>query len=255
MLFFEKAIQSAWKGKNGIIYPILIRLMTGVLRLVLYISIFLLMTSLSDIELSSGLVFKVTIYGFLILFFLSLVWWIFSASCRLMCFHAMADGGGKPHGKGEWLGDLPVMLGIDVIFGLLKWLCIGAMISGFIGLIVGQSVLSVLSVSLGGVIAIVCSVLQPAVTAQRIVDGPGFLCAVKNAIDKIIHYPARMMCVRFLPGIVSISLYAAAGWEGLTGDGLVMCILLVAGVLISLINPVFWTEFARNPNPYTETGH
>ena len=244
MQFFSKAFESAWKGKSGVFYPILIQFMTGILRLTLYLALVILVLKLFELHPTSDLLFSISVWGFLFIFFNALAWWFFSASCRVMWFHHFAAAGSPSRSSKNWLGDLPVMLGIDVVFGVLKWLNISAVLFGIVGIFNNASQLSLISVAVGGVLALICSVLQPAVTAQRMVDGPGLLNAVRNAVNNIVHFPARTLCIRFLPGIVSISCYASAIWMGLIGYGMIMLFLTISGVVISLIQPVFWTELA-----------
>ncbi len=238
--FVWESIRSARRGIAGIFYPILLRMMQGVLRLGL-LSTFLLII-IWHVEF--GISPEAAVWLGCLVGFLLGSWWIFSASCRLMWWKMMAAGSEKSAMHGSWLRDLPAVLGLDLVFGATVWLCVGAMTGGIFGMMMARPLIGAIVAVGSGMLALVGSVLHPAVLANRLVWGHGLMWSVRNAVGQLIRNPARMLVVLFIPTFTSLTLYGLAVCEAILGNVFLMGGLVAGGVLISLIKPVFWTEFA-----------
>ena len=90
--------------------------------------------------------------------------------------------------------------------------------------------------------ALLCTIIQPLVIAERVVSGDSLIQSVINALSDIRRFPAMTLAVRFLPEIVATTLYMSAFVMGVLGSAFFLWALAIAGWLVSMIKPVFWNE-------------
>ena len=234
---FKKSFESAWNGKMGILYPIVLRMMAGVLRLGMLLMACAFLVAVSDYPKVDGIgAFWFVLFGLPILF-----WWIFSASCRLMWWHEMEKGSAESHNSRVWLTDLPPMLCLDVFFALMKGLCFAAIVLGVVALAMGSK-LAIVTVSIGALVALLCTVFQPVVIAERVVSGTSLIQSVIRAVSDIRRWPAATLAVRFLPELLATALYMSAFVMGVMGSSFLLWMLCIAGWVVSMMKPAFWNE-------------
>ncbi len=240
----QKSFTAAWNGKIGILYPIVLHMMAGVLRLGMLFMVCALLVAVSEYpEVREAGAYWFVLFGLPVLF-----WWILSASCRLMWWHEMEKGSEQSHNTRVWLTDLPPMLCLDFFFAVVKVLCFAAVILGVVAMMMGNP-LSILTVSVGALMALLCTVIQPLVIAERMVSGDSLIQSVINAFSDIRRFPAMTLAVRFLPEIVAMTLYMSAFVMGVLGSSFFLWALAIAGWIVSMIKPVFWNELVFLANP------
>lgn len=239
----KKSFAVSWNGKLGILFPVILRVMAGVLRLGMLLLACALMAAASEYPLDNGVIVRwFVLFGLPIL-----LWWFFSASCRLMWWHELEKGSDESRNSRVWLADLPPMLCLDFFFALMKILCFAAVVLGVWAMSMGR-ILAVLTVPIAALTALLCTIIQPVVIAERVVSGASLIQSVINAVSDIRRCPASTLAVQFLPEIAALTFYMSAFVMGILGNTLLLWMLSLVGWLISMIKPVFWNELVRMAN-------
>ncbi|MBR4984358.1 MAG: hypothetical protein IKY83_01285, partial [Proteobacteria bacterium] len=163
--YAAEAAVTAWRGKAGMLWPIFSGLVLTVLRLGI---LFWCVGAAMYITAGSA-----QLWGALLGFAVA-AGAVFHAACELLWWRAFTDDAGCLSPRSS-LRDLPAMLSIDLIFGCARYF---SMTAAACCALSGQ----VMAAATGALIALVAAILQPAVTAQKLISGrPLAICAREAA--------------------------------------------------------------------------
>ncbi|MBQ1926272.1 MAG: hypothetical protein II180_09160 [Proteobacteria bacterium] len=162
---------------------------------------------------------------------------IFYAACEIAWWRTFIAAAGIPSPH-RWVRDLPAMLAIDIIFGCIRYACLTAAAVCAIG---GMIFLA----ALGALVAFVGAILQPAVTAQKLVtNAPLALCA-RDAAIVCLRKPFAALAAHFLPGILSTAFGMAALICALAQYIVPCLVLALLAALVPLVQPALWVTMIK----------
>ncbi|GEM_PF-5006995 len=242
--FIGHALESGIHGIQGIYYPVWIQCFVSIFRLgIAYSALVLIQFKLTGntdvVNLNTFWIWAVFV-GFPIM-----AWWGFVSACKVAWWRHFERASCQNESRGPWIKDLPAMMGIDLVFGLLKGLCyltVG-LCAYYILIKHASSAIILMAFSLW--MLLISSMLHPAVVAQRMISGPGFIHSLSMAASTIVRNPLKTLAVRFLPYMVIACLWGCACIEMVLDHLWFAAFLLTISVFIPLIYPVFWIELMR----------
>ncbi|MBO4351161.1 MAG: hypothetical protein J6A01_09490 [Proteobacteria bacterium] len=242
--FIGHALKSGIHGIKGISYPVWIQCFGLVFRWGMAFSVLVLiqylLTGNTDV-VSLNTFWKWAIFmGFPIM-----GWWVFTSACKVAWWRHFERASCQTESRGPWIKDLPAMMGIDFVFGLLKGLCYLAFGLCTYYILVSHAPSAIILMAFSLWMLLISSVLHPAVVAQRMISGPGFMRALSMAASTIVSNPFKTLAVRFLPYMAIACLWGGACIEMGLDHLLIAAFLLTISVFIPLIYPVFWIELMR----------
>lgn len=243
--FIGHALKSSIHGIKGIYYPLWIECVISAFRwgiaFIVLLFIQYKITGNSDVLNQNTIWLWSVFIGFPII-----AWWVFTSACKVAWWRHFESASNQTESRGPWINDLPVMMGINLVFGLLKGGCYLAfgLCAYFIFFKNAASAVVLMAFSL--LVLLICNILHPAVTAQRMISGPGLLRAFAKAATKVICHPLKTLAVRFIPQMAMACLWGVACIEMVMDKPLFAAFFLTVSVFIPLIYPVFWIELMRD---------
>lgn len=238
--FVGSSLELAWRGKSAIVYPLIYAGVRGCFC----VGVALFLAAISEIpaEKLSENAWLISILGGLVVS----AWWIFSAVCRLAWWRTFEQSHALATSRGDWLRDLPAMLGVEIAFGLGRISVMIAFLAGVAMMLRGVFG-GVWGVAFAATVAIFLEVMQSAITAERIVAGPSMVEAVRRALHQWHRRALRMLALEAMPALAVMAMWGLAFCASLFGNGWMSTIAVVGAGLIPWIEPAFWIEHARRP--------
>lgn len=239
--------KTAVAGKEGIIYGIILDVMTGVFQLTMMLALMAAILGLSSaLESSVGLTSKIIWSWCGYLGLPALGFWIFSAACRVRWWREFEAADAQSDRQGDWMRDLPAVLCLDFVFGVLRSIGIIALCLAVLGIILNSSVAGVWVSAIAALYLLCLEVVQPAWMAERMISGPGLVKALVRAVRQWVRKPLKALAFYFIPGAITILASWTCGLMCLSDSNpMGIMLMLAVSVLMPCLVPVFWLEFMR----------
>ena len=167
---------------------------------------------------------------------------VFKSACQLMWWRNISHVA-LPR-SGEWIQDLPAVMGINMMRDVARYVCSGAAFCAMLGILINASRIGMIVFAICGVLRIFIAVMYPAVLAERLTRGSCLINAISCAFHRILRQPFRAIGVRAafsLVRILCISLFAVYLALSCAWAAIVALVLLF---IATLVEPAFWIPSA-----------
>lgn len=239
-------LKTALKGKDAILYPLLLQLMTGVMQIAMVMALIAAVIAMSaDLESVTGISAQAAWKWSCFLSMPVAAFWIFSAACRLRWWRGFEASHKASIRQNEWIIDLPAVLGIDLICGGGRTVWSLTLSLSVIGMILNGSVLGVCIASLSALCLMCLGILEQAWMAERMITGASLRTAFVRAVRKIASQPIKTLAVYIVPGALTITASGASVLLAFTENSLGMMLMYVIALLVPCFIPVFWLHLMR----------
>lgn len=233
--FLIDAAVTIWHGKAGVLWPVFSACALSVLRFGI-----VFWCAGAAYHLSSG---SAPYWGAL-LGLAAGAGVIFHAACEAQWWRTFITASGvKPPCSSAH--DLLAMLALDIIFGCSRYACLTASACcAFAGM--------PFPAALGALLALVCAVLHPAVTAQKLMTGKALPLCARDAAHVCLSRPFAVLAAHFLPGVLSATFALAALICALAQYLAICAILALLAAVTPLVQPALWAALARDQRAVCE---
>lgn len=239
-------LKTAIRGKENILFPILLQTMNGVMNLAILMALSAALLSFAQTWTSISSVSAQSIW--LWTAFLSLpaaAFWIFSAACRVRWWHGFKAAQNLTTNR-PWIQDLPPVLVIDIITGTLRSLWSLTLFLSTLGIIANNSSLGCFLAALSGLLMLCLNIIEPAWITERILSGKPLLTALTQTLIKLADQPIKALATYLVPGTLTCALACAAALLAYAENGFGMMLTMAAAILLPCFVPVFWLHLMKN---------
>ena len=236
-----RGINDAARGWRSAIYPVLYGIGAICFDLgMLILAIPLAVVFTPDLVIHGGIHHVDAMYLAIFVGMVCSLFFVFRNACQLMWWRHIESANPNNINRGEWIRDLPAIMGINALRDIAVYACSASSIISLIAILRNHTVLGMLIFAFSGVLLVCISVCYPTVLAEQLTTGTGVISSISAAIKNLRIHPLRALSIRIMTSFLRILLIALAAIYLAYGNGWAIIGCLVMLFIVTAIEPAFW---------------